>query len=83
MYRYDNLYVDFSYTMYNDEYNRELKNLIYDNSLLRSRVLFGSDYYMLVREGHYRDLFADFRTRMGDDIMKQIAFDNTRAYLFD
>lgn len=83
LYQYENLYVDFAYTMYKDEYTIRLRQIMEDNERLRKRVLFGSDYYMIVREGHYRDLFADFRTKIGDELMHQMSVTNTRNYLFD
>ncbi|MCK4920942.1 MAG: amidohydrolase family protein, partial [Bacteroidales bacterium] len=82
MERFPNLYADFSYTMYNSNISTKLKSLILDNKLIESRVLYGSDYYMIVKEGHFRALKNKFHTLMGDEIMKKIAGENPIKFLF-
>jgi hypothetical protein len=64
---YDRIYSDFSYTLYNNEHSAKLKDLINENKLIGSRVLFGSDYYMIVKEGHFRALKINFISTMGDE----------------
>ena len=83
MYRYDHVYADFSYTLTNHEYAKSLKQMMLDNRLVADRTLFGSDYFMLVREGHYRNLLASFRTIMGDDLMHKLATENPLRHLFE
>lgn len=82
MKRFPNLYSDFSYTMYDHDISMKLKSLINDNEIIASRVLYGSDYYMIVREGHFRKLKVKFNSLMGDDIMKKIARENPKKFLF-
>lgn len=82
MKRFPNLYSDFSYTLYNTEASEKLKTLITENKTIASRVLYGSDYYMIVREGHFRNLKSHFTSLMGDEIMKKIAEENPRKFLF-
>lgn len=79
---FPNLYSDFSYTMYDSSISMKLKSLILDNKLIASRVLYGSDYYMIVREGHFRNLKVKFNLLMGDEIMKKIARENPMRFLF-
>jgi len=83
MQRYPNVYTDYSYTLYNRTYSSHLKKLIEDNTLIASRVLFGSDYYMIVREGHFRSMKVNFTSLMGDDIMRMIAVENPKKFLFE
>ncbi len=82
VYRYKNLYTDFSYTFYKKEYSEALKKLLIKNEELSSRVLYGSDYYMVVSEGHFRSLKTSFTTTMGDELMKKIAKENPTRFLF-
>jgi predicted TIM-barrel fold metal-dependent hydrolase len=82
MYRFENLYADFSYTFYKQKYSRALKKLLTENELISSRILYGSDYYMVVTEGHFRSLIISFTTTMGDDLMNKIAKENPSRFLF-
>ena len=82
MERFPNLYADFSYTMYDSAISMKLKSLILDNKIIASRVLYGSDYYMIVREGHFRNLKVKFNSLMGDKIMGKIASENPMNFLF-
>jgi predicted TIM-barrel fold metal-dependent hydrolase len=82
MYRFDGLYADFSYTFYKREYTKALKKLIIDNNEIATRVMYGSDYYMVVTEGHFRSLKTNFLTIMGDELMKKIAKENSMRFLF-
>jgi predicted TIM-barrel fold metal-dependent hydrolase len=83
LYRYPNVYTDFAYTLTDHRFAARLKQMMQDNQLIAERALFGSDYYMLVREGHYRNLLASFRTIMGDSLMQKMAVDNPLKHLFD
>jgi predicted TIM-barrel fold metal-dependent hydrolase len=78
---YPNLYTDFSYTLHNGQYNEVLKTMLEQHELLSGRVLYGSDYYMVVREGHFRSLKAGFISLMGADLMKKIAQENPKRFL--
>ncbi|MBE0654360.1 MAG: amidohydrolase family protein, partial [Bacteroidales bacterium] len=46
MERYPGLYSDFSFTMHDNALSTYLKKILETNSLVSSRVLYGSDYYM-------------------------------------
>jgi predicted TIM-barrel fold metal-dependent hydrolase len=82
MNRYNGLYADFSYTFYNRKYSKSLKKLLSENEQIASRVLYGSDFYMVVSEGHFRSLKTSFTTTMGDELMKKIARENPMRFLF-
>lgn len=79
---YPNVYADFSYTLHNRKAVLALKELMDENSRVCERVLYGSDYYMLVREGHMRSIMVAFRTIMGDFNAKSVVFINPRRFLF-
>lgn len=79
---YDNLYADFSYTLYYKKFFNGLLNLFKENDKLYRRILFGSDYYMIVREGQFNRLFDIFKEEMGEAVLKQMAMENPRQFLF-
>jgi len=83
MTRYEHLYADFSYNISYHKIHDLLRKKIEDNALIRKRTLYGSDYYMIVVNGHFRSIKIDFITSMGDEIMTQIASVNSKKFLFD
>ena len=82
MQAYPGVYSDFSYTLFKRDLHKVLHDLIERNELVRNRVLYGSDYYMVTMEGHFREIKSQFDLNMGDDIINQIAFKNPRLFLF-
>jgi uncharacterized protein len=82
MRKYENLYSDFSYTFYNNEYTRALISLMESDPLIYSRVLYGSDYYMVVTEGHFMYLWSRFAGELGPERIKKIAQENPMRFLF-
>ncbi|MCF8381728.1 MAG: amidohydrolase family protein [Bacteroidales bacterium] len=80
--KHPNLYSDFSYTMYHPGIAKKLKSMVMENDLLASQLLYGSDYYMIVREGHFKAMKNNFIELMGEDIMKKVAFENPKRFLF-
>lgn len=82
MARYENLYADLSYSISQPELFDVVKRRIEDNALIAERTLYGSDYSMVVVEGHFRSIKTDFIIAMGDQIMNQIAGVNPRNFLF-
>jgi len=80
--RFPNVYADLSYTNAFPEINGLIKERIQSSMLVRSRVLYGFDYYMVVKEGHYRSIKADFDTLMGEKIIDEISRINPARFLF-
>jgi uncharacterized protein len=86
--RYPNLYTDISYTVFTPKVKELYIDLIdylkvmLSNPLVRRRVLFGSDYYMVERENiSEKEASILLRSRLGEDLYKQIAYTNPREYL--
>lgn len=78
---YPNVYTDLSFTLHDDEIfgllNSELTNPAY-----KSRILFGTDYFMTTQYKSEHKLYNEFRTALVDPgSWKQIAFDNTNEFL--
>lgn len=81
MHRYPNVYADLSFSnVYPVAYNIMRDRLEHDD-VVRSRVLYGYDYYMCVVRGHFRSLRRDFESAMGNNIIREISIDNTRKFL--
>ena len=79
--RYENLYTDISYLLHDKKIFGFLKNLLENNILVGERILYGSDYYMIVLAGHFRSIKTDFITAMGDRLYDMISKDNPRRFL--
>ena len=79
--KYPNVYTDFSYTLYKPAYATKLKELMEERPKLAEKVLFGSDYYMVVIEEDYRKILERFEGIMGEENMKRLARENNRKYL--
>ncbi|SMP33314.1 amidohydrolase family protein [Shimia sagamensis] len=79
---YPNLFTDISYTMFDFEENLPYLDIFLKNDALRSRVLFGSDYYMTKQEDlSERAVSMRMRHALGDELYYQIAHDNVRHWL--
>ncbi len=85
---YPNLYTDISYTAFKpripglhiDIY--DYLKILLENELLRTHVLFGSDYYMVeMEEMTEKEVSIALRSRLGEDLFFQIAYHNPRKYL--
>jgi predicted TIM-barrel fold metal-dependent hydrolase len=83
MHRFPNVYADISYTLHDRNVVSKIKDLIAHNELIRSRVLFGTDFYMVTMEGRMRSIITDFYTIMGPDLMDIISKQNPRKFLFE
>jgi len=85
---YPNLYTDISYTVFTPKVQGLYVDLVdylkvlLTNERVRQRVLFGSDYYMVERESiSEKEVSLLLRSRLGEDLYKQIAYTNPRAFL--
>jgi predicted TIM-barrel fold metal-dependent hydrolase len=77
---YPNVYADISYTLCDKRFFNMLKVTLQD-SVLRNRVLYGSDFYMLEQELSEREFSINLRAFLGDDDYRQIAETNPVAFL--
>lgn len=78
---YPNFWTDISYTMHDEKYWPMLKVLLLTNEKLRSRVLFGSDFYMNEVEGIEKEWSINFRAYMGEELFIQLAETNPAVFL--
>ena len=86
--KYPNLYTDISYTVFTPKVQGlyvdlvDYLKILLNNPLVQKRVLFGSDYYMVERESlSEKEVSLLLRSRLGEDLYKQIAYTNPREFL--
>lgn len=82
MQEYPNVYTDISYTLHNRKVWRALKTDI-QNPNINNRILFGTDFYMTVREREESVLVENFVRKSGitTEDFRRIAYDNPREFL--
>jgi uncharacterized protein len=82
MKRYENVYVDISYTLHEAKYREKFLNDLSD-PVLRNRIMYGTDFFMTLREDNVteRDLYTDTLKHFGNDNFQQIAVTNVEKYL--
>jgi predicted TIM-barrel fold metal-dependent hydrolase len=78
--QYPTLYTDISYTAGNMQ-NRSLLKVLLQDSELRGKILFGSDFYMAQIEASERAFSIDLRAFLGDNDFQQIAVTNPKSFL--
>jgi len=83
MLRYKNVYSDVSYSLSDPTIFSIFVELYKKNKILRERTLFGSDFFMVVTEGKYKNMRTNFKLFVGDDIFRQITTINPKKFLFD
>ncbi|MFN5168790.1 MAG: amidohydrolase family protein [Cyclobacteriaceae bacterium] len=84
MLTYDNVYTDISYTLHHThEKVRQPVMADIRDAGLGKKILFGTDYYMTVREKDEATLVSDFKNRYGLTAAEfhQLAVTNNRAFL--
>ena len=79
---YPNLYTDISYTIFYSRRFIPLLKVLLQDERLRDKILFGSDYYMVLQERMTeRELAIHLRAHLGEDFFWQVAEDNPKNYL--
>lgn len=83
MVQYKGLYTDISYSLANTEHWGYLKVLLSTDEVLRSRCLFGSDFYMNAMEGKEKQFSLNLRAYLGEELWQIISVDNPNKYLYE
>ena len=79
---YPNLWTDISYTLFANDENVYLLNLLLRDPRISSRVLFGTDFYVVENaELEERRRSIRLRALLGDTLFKTITQDNPNQYL--
>ena len=81
---YDNVYSDFSYTITHEEASKNFIKKLKDESVVAERSMFGSDYWVVSKEGQLDDNQEKFLDMVEDpkminDLCKEVP----RQFLFD
>lgn len=81
MERYPNVYSDLSFIIYEDKIHKDFINLFNNNKTVAERTLFGTDFYMIVSEGKYKEIRSRFVTKIGSKTMHKISVENPLNFL--
>ena len=76
----ENVYADISYIIHDNEIVPLLKQTL-QNTKLRQRVLFGTDFYVVRNHKSEKQMLAELITHLSDHDFDQIARDNPKKYL--
>jgi predicted TIM-barrel fold metal-dependent hydrolase len=86
--KYPNLYTDISYTIFMPRIRGlyidlvDYLKVLLSSPNIRESVLFGSDYYMVEQEEiTEKESSILLRSRLGEDLFKQIAYTNPKKFL--
>jgi len=73
-------YTDISFTLHQEKYLNLLKVKM-QNPIMRKKILFGTDYYVVSQKETEREFAIDVRGSLGEKDWKQISETNPKAYL--
>ncbi|MEM6736732.1 MAG: hypothetical protein AAF620_11755 [Bacteroidota bacterium] len=80
MVKYDNVYSDVSFILFNEELFPLLKFILNDEKV-NNRILFGTDYYVVTQKKTEKSLYTDLRGYIGEDLFYKIAHNNPKTFL--
>ncbi|HEY1046541.1 MAG TPA: amidohydrolase family protein [Bacteroidia bacterium] len=79
MNQYPNVYTDISYTLYSEPAIKKVQGLMGGD--LGARILFGTDFFMTIRERNESQLWQSYMNIMGSSDFQKTAMQNTDVYL--
>lgn len=80
MIRYENVYTDVSFILFNEDLFPMLKFILNDPKVA-DKVLYGTDYYVVTQKKTEKSLFHDLRGYLGEELFFKIAHENPKRYL--
>ena len=78
--RYPNVYADVSYVMHDERFHPLLKVML-GNPVVRERVLFGTDFYLVQLDKFEREYCKALQANLGEEDFRQIAEINPERFL--
>ncbi len=80
---YENVYTDISYTLHNSTNDMIMQSLMGDikNPAYSNKILFGTDFFMTIKEKGERKLIKDFKENLTLEEWQQISSTNVINYL--
>ncbi len=84
---YPNVYADFSFNIVEEDLSKNLINVLYFRKDIRERSLFGSDFWVVNKEGNLQKDQTRFVKQLKDasinlDLVKMLTYTNPKRYLF-
>ncbi len=76
--KFENVYTDVSYTLFEHQAFKEINTLI---DLYPDKILFGTDFFMTEQENPEKKLVYDFRNAIGEANWEKLTEHNPRKYL--
>ena len=82
--KYPNVYADISYSLALDDNLTRIRKLMEENEAIADKLLFGSDYFLIIAEEPFSRSIKDFyRIFAGrPDLIQKLTVDNPKKYLF-
>lgn len=80
MVKYDNVYTDVSFILFNESLFPMLKFILNDPKV-SDRVLYGTDYYVVTQKKSEKSLHQNLRAYLGEDLFFKIANKNPKQFL--
>ncbi len=80
--RYDYVFSDFSNNFEYPEITVHLKKMLLSDSKIKSRTLFGSDFFMVLLASDYTKSRVQFEETLGPELLKIISHENPKNFLF-
>ncbi len=80
MIRYENLYTDISFMIYNEELFPLLKYLLLDEKV-NKKILFGTDFYVVSQKKTEKAIFQNLRSYIGEESFYLISHQNPKRFL--
>lgn len=77
---YENVYADVSYTSYDLKYLNLLSEIL-DNSSIKDRVLFGTDFYVVSNHKSEKQYWIDMEGSLSPDKWDMLSDNNPKSYL--
>lgn len=78
---FKNLYADIAYNLSNEELLPLLKIRLETDEILASKILFGTDFYMVSTQASEREMTLNLRAYIGEDNFNKIACRNPLEFL--
>ncbi|MFC0426162.1 amidohydrolase family protein [Chryseobacterium scophthalmum] len=87
MEKYENVFADFSYNLIETDLSKSLREVLTAEKKIRERTLFGTDYWVVSKEGDLLKEQREFLTIMDDNfsalkLSELLTVDNPKKYLF-
>jgi predicted TIM-barrel fold metal-dependent hydrolase len=80
MIKYENIYADISFILYQESMFPTLKYLLEDPKI-KHKILFGTDFYLVSQKNSDKELWQTLRGYLGKEMFEMIAVTNPKAYL--